>query len=44
VITAYVAGAVDVAVEWASGLKEGYCSTNVFRNKSFCCYNSSNTE
>ncbi|CAG8511417.1 1253_t:CDS:10 [Cetraspora pellucida] len=39
VITACVAGAVDVAVEWGSDLKEGYCSTNVFKNKNFCCNN-----
>ncbi|CAG8515775.1 4880_t:CDS:2 [Dentiscutata heterogama] len=37
IVTACIAGAVDVAVEWGSDLKDGYCTTDIFKNKDFCC-------
>ncbi|CAG8463355.1 9168_t:CDS:10 [Acaulospora morrowiae] len=44
IVTACFAGAVDVAAEWGSDLKDGYCNTDFYSKKSFCCKNSADLE
>ncbi|CAG8445792.1 5586_t:CDS:10 [Diversispora eburnea] len=37
IVTAFFAAVVDVAAEWGSELKEGYCKENIQLKKEFCC-------
>lgn len=38
-MTACFAAGVDVAAEWGSDLKDGYCTESLRLNKNFCCAN-----
>ncbi|RIA80878.1 chloride channel [Glomus cerebriforme] len=40
IVTACFAAGVDIAAEWGSDLKDGYCTTSLRSNKNFCCANS----
>ncbi|KND04750.1 uncharacterized protein SPPG_00455 [Spizellomyces punctatus DAOM BR117] len=37
-ITGWLAAYIDVASEWASDLKEGYCKEGFYLNRKFCCW------
>lgn len=34
----FIAGCLNIITEWLGDLKEGYCSTGFYLNKSFCCW------
>ncbi|CAG8712094.1 uncharacterized protein OCT59_010038 [Rhizophagus irregularis] len=42
IVTACFAAGVDIAAEWGSDLKDGYCTESLRLNRNFCCANITN--
>lgn len=36
--TGITAGFIDIAAEWLSDIKDGYCKEGIYLNKNFCCW------